>query len=121
MRNFKKIQAWERGHALDIAFQKATVGFARKGHSYLRRQLTHAAESVRSNIVEGCGASTNKEFARFLEMSIKSANEVEGHLRTVLDLHLLPESTCLRLMAETVEVRKMTYTYRKRVLEDPDA
>jgi len=30
--------------------------------------------------MEGCGAATKKEFARFLDMWIKSANKTDGHL-----------------------------------------
>ena len=73
MQDFKHIRAWQRAHALAIAIHKLARGFSRKGHSNLRGQLTRAAESISTNIVEGCGASTNKEFARFLGISIKSA------------------------------------------------
>ena len=77
-----------------------------------------------SNIVEGCGAVTNKDFARFLDMSIKSANEVEFRLLEARDLGLLGQKQWRPLTDETIEIRKMTYAYRKKVLEsarnDPD-
>jgi four helix bundle protein len=44
----------------------------------VRSQLTRAADSIASNIVEGCGAATDKEFARFLDVSIKSDNELDA-------------------------------------------
>lgn len=118
MRNFKHIDAWKRGHALGIALHKATAGFRRKGHAQLRAQLTRAADSISTNIVEGAGASSNREFARYLEIAIKSANETEHHLLTVQQLQLLPDQECLHLIAETIEVRKMTYGYRQKVLAD---
>ena len=83
----------------------------------LRSQLTRAADSVAATMVEGCGASTNPEFARFLDMSIKSASETEYHLLTARDRHALDEHEWLRLSTEVVEIRKMTVTYRKRVLD----
>src|SRR5437763_16255710 len=86
MRDFKRIKAWHR--ALAIALHKRTKTFSRAGHARLKAQLTGAADSVRDTIAEGCGAATNKEFARFLDMSIKSANETEGHLLTARDLAL---------------------------------
>ncbi len=117
MQDFKHIKAWQRAHALSIAIHKLTRGFARAGHAHLRSQLTRAADSIASTIVEGCGAETNKEFARFLDMSIKSANETEGHLLTSRDLDLIRPDVWEKFTNETIEIRKMTYGYRKSVLE----
>ena len=83
----------------------------------MRAQLTDAAESIGANIVEGCGAPTNKDFGRFLANSIKSANETEYHLLCARDFGLIPRNLWRRLTIETIEVRKMIYTYRQRVLE----
>jgi four helix bundle protein len=119
MHDFRHIKAWQRGHALYIAVTKLTRGFTRKGFSQLRSQLNRSAESMPSTIVEGCGAESNKEFARYLDMSIKSANETEYHLLEARDLDLISANDWQRFTAETIEIRKMTYTYRKRVLGKP--
>ena len=79
-----------------------------------------AADSIGTNIAEGCGTESNRELARFLDMSIKSANETENHLVSVYDLELMPRESWLRYSTETVEIRKMIFSYRKRVLEDDD-
>ena len=120
MRDFKKIRAWHRAHALSIALHRLVRGFSRKGNSRLQAQLTNAADSVPANIVEGCGASTKKEFARFLEMSIKSANEAEYHLLSARDKLLISPNDWQRYTAETIEVRKMIYGYRKKLLQGDD-
>ena len=119
MQDFKHVKAWQRAHALAIAIHKATRNFARRGHANLRSQLTRAADSISSNIVEGCGADTNKEFARFLDMSIKSANEVEYRLLESRDLDLLDPPSWLAFNDETIEIRKMIFGYRKKVLSSP--
>jgi four helix bundle protein len=85
----------------------------------LRSRLTRAADAVAANIVEGCGAATNKEFARFLDMSIKSDNEVEYHLLESRDLELLDLAIWQGFNDETIEIRKMIFGYRKRVLASP--
>ena len=118
MQDFKHIQAWRRAHALGIALHRATRNYARRGFSHLRTQLTKAADSIAATIVEGCGAATNKEFARFLDMSIKSANETEHHLLTAKDHGLMSPDAWQRFTAETIEVRKMTYGYRRSVLKN---
>ena len=119
MQDFKHIRAWHRAHALSIALHKLTDSFATPGHAHLRSQLTRAADSIASNIVEGCGADTNKEFARFLDMSIKSANETEYRLLTARDLELISLDEWQKHAGETVEIRKMIYAYRKQILRSP--
>ncbi|HKW46586.1 MAG TPA: four helix bundle protein [Gemmatimonadaceae bacterium] len=117
MRDFKSLKIWQRAHALAIALHQRTRNFGRLGHARLRNQLTGAGDSVHDTIAEGCGAATSKEFARFLDMSIKSLNETEGHLLTARDLHLFSLDEWEKYNSETIEIRKMTYTYRRKVVE----
>ena len=121
MRDFKRIKAWQRAHALAIVLHKRTKGFVGAGYARLRAQLTGAADSIKDTIAEGCGAATNKEFARFLDMAIKSANETEGHLLAARDLELFSLDEWQKFTVETVEIRKMVYVYRRKLIETPDA
>jgi four helix bundle protein len=118
MRDFRHIRAWQRAHALSLAINRLSRGFARKGEADLRTQLRKAARSIAANIVEGCGAVTHKEFARYLDISIKSANETEYHLLDGHDLGLISEVDWRQYTAETIEVRKMIYAYREAILRD---
>jgi len=123
MRDFRRIRAWERAHALAIALHKLAQHFGRTGHAHLRSQLTRAGDSIAANIVEGCGAESAMDFARFLEMSVKSANEAEYHLLSARDLSLISPEEWQTHTAETIAVRKMVYVYRRRVLtgnRDPE-
>ena len=118
MRDFRHIRAWQRAHTLSIALNRLARGFGRRGHAKLRAQLTSSVHSIATNIVEGCGAVTHKEFARFLDISIKSANETEYHLLTCRDLDLISDTAWQKYATETTEVRKMIYAYRVAVLRD---
>ena len=118
MRDYKKIKAWQRGHRFMIAVHKLLRRFPRTGYAHLKSQLTRSSESMPTNIVEGCIADSNKEFARYLGVSIKSGNETEEHLLTAKDLGILSPTLWQRFTAECIEIRKMTITYRKKVLED---
>ncbi len=77
-----------------------------------------SADSIATNIAEGCGTDSNREFARFLDISIKFASETENHLINARDLELMSPENWLRYTTETIEIRRMTFGYRKRVLED---
>jgi four helix bundle protein len=116
MRDYRRIEAWKRAHALAIALHKLARGFTHAGHARLRAQLTNAADSIADNIVRGCGASTSKEFARYLDMSLTSGNETENHLLSSRDLVLVSPEDWQKYTAETIAIRKMIYVYRKRLL-----
>ena|SRR5438067_712016 len=120
MRDYHRLEIWRRAHALAITIHDIAQRFRSRDVGTLRSQLTRAADSVPANIVEGSGAATAKEFARFLDISIKSGSETEYHLLVARDRRLLVDRDWRRLSTETVEIRRMTYAYRKRLLEDEE-
>jgi len=79
--------------------------------------MVTSAESIVFNIVEGCGASRPKEFARFLDISIKSTCELEYQLQLAIECGLVQSSVGLPLSTETAEIRRMLCGLRRRVLE----
>ena len=68
--------------------------------------MIRAAESIPTNIIEGCGASTPKEFARFLDIGIKSNMELEYQLQLSRDNGVLGLPDWRALTAQTIEVRR---------------
>jgi four helix bundle protein len=120
VRDYHRLEIWRRAHALAIAVHEAARRLRGNHFTALRSQLTRAADSVAATIVEGCGASTARDFARFLDMSIKSASETEYHLLSARDRGALVDARRRKLSSEVVAIRRMTYVYRKRVLEEND-
>ena len=118
VRDYHRLEIWRRAHALAIAIHAVARGLRGNELAGLRSQLTRAADSVAATIVEGCGAASAREFARFLDMSIKSASETEYHLLSARDRRALIHRRWRQLSSEAVAIRRMTYTYRKRLLED---
>lgn len=116
MQDHRKLEIWNRSCSLAVAVRAAADRFPKRGYAELKEQMISAAESVAHTIVEGCGADTQKEFARFLSMSIKSNRELEGELETARRNRVLLEDDHRRLTDETVLIRKKTYTLRKKVL-----
>jgi len=79
VQDFHNLRVWHEANALAIAIKRLTRGFPKADYSSLRGQMVCAAESIPDTIAEGCGAATNPEFARYLDMSIKSSSKLEGH------------------------------------------
>lgn len=116
MQDYRKLRVHANAHALAIEVRGATRNFPPSGYASLKSQMTRAAESIAFNIVEGCGANSPKEFARFLEIGIKSATELESQLSLARDYGVLRHREWERLDKETVDVRKMLFGLRAKVL-----
>lgn len=116
MQDYRKLRVWEHAHALALTVRRSTDRFPRTGYASLRSQLTRAAESVAFNIVEGCGTTTPAEFARFLEISIKSSMELEYQLELARDYGLLPQPEWEELSSTTIDARRMLCGLRAKVL-----
>ena len=71
--------------------------------------------SIPTNIVEGTGQKSGREFARFLDIALKSTSELEYHLIIARDIGALSLNNFESISAQTIEVRKMLYGLRTRV------
>jgi four helix bundle protein len=80
MRNFREMKIWNQGIDLAVLAYELTKQFPKEELYGLRSQVTRAVVSIPSNIAEGCSRSSEKDFCRFLEISLGSAFEVETDL-----------------------------------------
>jgi four helix bundle protein len=85
----------------------------------LRNQLLRAGMSIPTNIVEGTGQRSGKEFGRFLDIALKSTSELEYHLIIARDIGAISLNDYESSSAQTIEVRKMLYGLRTRVTASP--
>jgi four helix bundle protein len=116
MQDHRHLRVWEKAHALAIDVRRAVALFPRTGYGALKSQIVSAAESIVFNIVEGCGSASQAEFARFLDISIKSSSELEGELELARDYGILPPRYWEALTAEVIGIRRMLCGLRAKVL-----
>jgi four helix bundle protein len=116
MQDYRKIRVWERAHHFALDVRRATRDFPRTGFGELKSQMIRAAESIAANIVEGSAAASRKEFARFIDVSIKSSSEVEYFLLLAKDNRVVRERVWETLTNEVVEIRKMLSAFRRALL-----
>ncbi len=84
----------------------------------LTSQMRRASVSIPSNIAEGSGRKTNKEFSRFLEIAYSSALELETQLYLSFDLDFIVESTLQEYLYQINEVQKMISSFDSKILSD---
>lgn len=82
-------------------------GFPKEELYGLTSQVRRSSVSVPSNIAEGCGRSGDAELARFLDISMGSASEVEYQLLLAHDLGFLHNRVYEPLAEAVVEVKRM--------------
>lgn len=119
MQNFHNLRAWNEAHGLAIAIRHLSFRFPKSEYGSLRNQMVRAAESIGDNIAEGSGAATNAEFARFLDMAIKSSSELESQIERAHAYGLTRDAEHQSLAKHVCDVRKMTWGLRKKVLAPP--
>jgi four helix bundle protein len=121
MQNFRQLRVWQYAHELSLAIKQVVRSFPKSVSSDSKSQLIRAADSIVANIVEGCGAATRKEFARYLDISIKSSNEVDYRLQLARDEGNLTYKKWDPLAAQVTLVRKMAFRLRKSVIAADEA
>src|SRR6266542_1175210 len=116
MQDYRRLRVWKKAHALTLNVRRATSKFPPTGYASLKGQITRSVESVAFNIVEGCGARSQKDLARFLDISIKSTFEVEYQLQLARDYEVLDDRGWRSLAHESIDVRRMLCGLRAKVL-----
>ena len=115
MQDFRKLKMWEKSHILTLETYKATESFPGSEIYGLTSQIRRSCVSIPSYIAEGCGRNSAAEFARFLQIAMGSASELEYHLLLARDLGFLKDSEYKKLERGAIEVKKMLVTLIKKL------
>src|SRR5262245_28593070 len=89
MHNYRNMRIYERALALVTAVYCLTQRLPREEMFGLVSQFRRAAVSVVLNIAEGSGASSNREFARFLDIARRSVYEINACIEICRRLRLI--------------------------------
>jgi four helix bundle protein len=109
MRDYKKYNVWELGHKLVLKIYIVSKTFPREEVYGISSQLKRAAVSIPTNIAEGCSRKSDKEFARFLDISFGSAAETEYLILLVKDLKFINEDDFIEISNEIISIKKQLY------------
>jgi four helix bundle protein len=90
-RKYQKLLVWQEAMNLVVGVYRATERLPTTERFGLCQQLRRAAISIPSNIAEGSGRHSDKDFIRFLNIANGSLLEVETQLLIALQLQYLEE------------------------------
>ena len=113
MHNLKELKIWQKAIDLAVDVYKATVSFPPDERFGLTSQIRRAAVSIPSNIAEGAGRNSNKEFCNFLGIANGSSYELQTQIVISNKLGLLKDDVLNDLVKQTEELQKMNYAFQK--------
>ncbi len=98
MKNYEELEVWHKAHALTVHLYEATATFPRSEIFGLTSQIRRSAASIGANLAEGCGRWSENELARYVQIAMGSASELQNHIRLAKDLGFLTEPAYLRCL-----------------------
>lgn len=108
VRNYTELQVWQEAMNLVDQVYDASRSFPREEMFGLTSQIRRAAVSVPSNIAEGQGRTSTKEFMHHLSIAHGSLREVETLAMIAGRQKLLADDLLSRLLDQAGTVGRLT-------------
>ncbi|APU69652.1 four helix bundle protein [Christiangramia flava] len=89
MNYFRDLKVWQKSIQLSNLIYSATKEFPKEEIYGLTSQIRRSSVSISSNIAEGCGRESKKEFKNFLGIALGSAFELETQMIIALNQNFL--------------------------------
>ncbi len=112
MHNFKELIIWQKSMELVTDVYQASFTMPKNQQFSLIDQIQRSAVSIPSNIAEGSGRGTDKEFVRFLNISNGSCCELETQLTIAKNLNFLNNQVTTEFINRISEIQKMNHALR---------
>ncbi len=117
--SYRDLQVWQLAVSLVTDIYVASQQFPREEIYGLTTQLRRAAVSIASNIAEGQGRLSQREFRQFLGQARGSLMEVETQLVIASNLRYLAPEQLDKLLETSGRVKQMLYKLIQSISEAP--
>ncbi len=107
MNYFKELKVWQKAISLVTETYLISRNFPKEEVYGLTSQIRRSAVSIPSNIAEGCGRKTDKDFSNFLGMALGSSFEFETQLIISKNLEFIPVEDFGQLEKEIHHIQNM--------------
>ena len=107
MKDFRSLNVWEKSHELALLIYKHSKQYPKEELFGLTSQIRRASVSVPTNIAEGCGRGSDNDFARFIQIALGSASELEYLIQLSFDLNYIKNEIFTTLTDKTIHIKKM--------------
>ncbi|HCA10107.1 four helix bundle protein [Chryseobacterium sp.] len=114
--NFKNLNIWKLSIELADEIYTVTDSFPKSEEFGLKSQLRRCAVSVASNIAEGSSRSSNKDFNRFLEISLGSLYELQTQIIISNNRNYFESSKNEIIENKITELQRMISGFQKNLM-----
>ena len=111
MHNYRELKIWQRSMDFVVRVYEVTANFPGDEKYGLVSQLRRCTVSIPSNISEGAGRATNRQFKQYLEFSMGSVNEVQTELELAYRLNYIDKTVYEELVDEGIQIYKMILAF----------
>lgn len=115
MSNFRSLLIWQKSMVLTTKIYFSTNNFPKEEIFGLTSQIRRSSVSIPSNIAEGFGRETDKDFLRFLNISLGSLFEMQTQLEIAKNISYLKEYDFNNLYEDSREVERMLVSFIKKI------
>lgn len=115
MRNFRDLDVWKCSVNLVKKIYIITGTFPNEEKFGLVSQINRCSVSIPSNIAEGCSRSSQKDFSRFLQISLGSSFELETQIEIAKEIGFINEELYLDVILELNSIQKRIQSLKKYV------
>lgn len=113
MNNYKELKLWQKSVDLAVRIYEVSTAFPREEIYGLTSQIKRSAVSIPSNIAEGAGRNSPKDFHNFLGISGGSSCELDTQLIIANRVAFLSDEKLETLQRDIIELQKMNFALRK--------
>ena len=117
MNRFKDLKVWQEAIKFSVEVYKLTKSFPPEEKYGLTSQINRAAVSIASNIAEGAGRNSDKEFNQFLGIAAGSSFEVETQLIIAQQLNLISKEDLENISAKINQIQNMLFKLQQSLKE----
>lgn len=107
MNYFKELKVWQKAIDLVTETYLITKNFPKEEIYGITSQIRRSSISIPSNIAEGCGRKTDKDFSNFLGISLGSSFEFETQLIICKNLEFINDDDFANLESEIIHIQNM--------------
>jgi len=115
MHNFKELKIWNNAIDISVEVYQLINRFPEIEKYNLSIQMRKSAVSVPSNIAEGAGRNSNKDFLRFLSIAQGSTFELQTQLIISNKLKLITDEDFEKINDPIEELERMNWGLQKRL------
>lgn len=117
MRDFKELHFWKKSIDMAKDIYELTKSFPHEEKFGIISQIRRSVVSISTNISEGCGRETTKDFKNFLNISMGSVKETENLLHLSRELGYINLTDFNALNQKLIEIAKMLNGFIKNLKE----